>query len=135
MNNYCIGNINGTIDIHIPQWSVGLSSIINRPVFSTLNQSIDILNVKCETLDTYCELNNIEQIDFIKIDVEGGEKTIIEGAKKMLETKKIICGVFEIGQTLVDANTSSEELVTILETYGYIINKTLVQDNYVFHLP
>lgn len=40
MNNYCLGNTDGSIDIYIPQWSVGLSSVINRPVFSQLNQEI-----------------------------------------------------------------------------------------------
>ena len=53
MNSYCLGNIDGNVDIYIPQWSVGLSSIINRPVFNQLNQEIILLNVKCEKLDTY----------------------------------------------------------------------------------
>lgn len=135
MNSYCLGNIDGTIDIHIPQWSVGLSSIINRPVFSQLDQDITILNVKCQTLDTYCELNNIHEIGFIKIDVEGGEKTILDGAKNMLKTHKIVCGIFEVGQTLTDANTSGEELASLLEGYGYKIDKTLSVNDYLFYLP
>jgi FkbM family methyltransferase len=61
MNSYCLGNIDGNIEIYIPQWSVALSSIINRPVFSKLNQEIISLNVKCEKLDTYCEINNISK--------------------------------------------------------------------------
>lgn len=135
MNNYCLGNIDDNIDIYIPKWSVGLSSIINRPVFNRLNQEIIVLNVKCEKLDTYCELNNINEIGFIKIDVEGAEKTIFEGAEKMLKNNKILCGIFEIGQTLYDANTSEEEIVKLLESYGYIIDKTISQSDYLFYLP
>ena len=41
-----------------------------------------------QTLDSYCELNNISQIDFIEIDVEGAEKYIFDGATKLLENKK-----------------------------------------------
>jgi len=135
MNSYCLGNLDDNIDIYIPQWSVGLSSIINRPVFSQLNQEIVKLNVKCEKLDTYCELNNISEIGFIKIDVEGGEKTIFEGAEKMLRNNKIKCGIFEVGQTLTDANTSEEEIINLLESYGYKIDKTISQNDYLFYLP
>lgn len=135
MNNYCLGNKDGNIDIHIPMWSVGLSSIINRPVFSELDQEVKILNVECKKIDTYCKLNNITEIDFIKIDVEGGEKTIFEGAHWMLQNKKIKCGIFEIGSTLTDANTSEYEICTLLENYGYAIEKTLFQTDYIFYLP
>jgi len=135
MNNCCVGNIDGNIDIHIPQFSVGLSSIINRPVFSQLNQPIITLNVKCTTLDTYCELNNISEIGFIKIDVEGAEKAIFEGAKRLLQNKKILCGFFEVGQTLYDANTSELEIAQSLENYGYKIDKTFSPNDYLFYLP
>ena len=134
MNNYCIGNKNENIDIYIPQWSVGLSSIINRPVFKKLEQDIEILNVKCEKLDTYCEINNIDHIGFLKIDVEGAEKMIFEGANNMLKNNKISCGIFEIGQTLYDANTNENEIIDILEKYNYKINKNFDYNNYLFYL-
>jgi len=134
MNNYCLGNKNENIDIYIPMWSVGLSSIINRPVFKTLNQDITLFNVKCETTDTYCLANNIDEIDFMKIDVEGGEKMVIEGASEMLKNKKIKCGIFEIGETLKDAGTSDKEICDLLENYGYTINKQISRNDYLFHL-
>jgi FkbM family methyltransferase len=135
MNNYCLGNINGNIDIYIPQWSVGLSSIINRPVFSNLNQEINKINVECKTLDTYCKENKIDMIDFVKIDVEGAEKCIFEGAIELLHNKKIKCGIFEIGQTLYDANTHENEICDMLMRYGYMINKNISNADYVFYLP
>ena len=135
MNSYCLGNTDGNIDIYIPQWSVGLSSVINRPVFSQLNQEINKLNVKCKKLDTYCKENNIDSIDFVKIDVEGAEKYIFEGATELLKNNKIKCGLFEVGPTLHDANTNETEICEILEKYGYIINKDIVESNYLFYLP
>lgn len=135
MNNYCLGNIDGNIDIYIPQWSVGLSSVINRPVFSQLGQQINKLNVKCQKLDTYCNEHNITNINFVKIDVEGAEKFIFEGAKELLKNKQIKCGIFEVGQTLYDANTHENEICDILLSYGYILNKTFSKNDYVFYLP
>ena len=135
MNNFCLGNSNGTIDIYIPSMSVGLSSIVKRPVFDHLNQNITKLNVKCQTLDSYCSEHTIQQIDFIKIDVEGAEKMVLEGAKELLQSHRIKAGVFEVGETLKDAGTSTEEVCRLLESYGYIIETTFSQNNYVFYLP
>ena len=91
MNEYCVGNIDGQINIYIPTLSVGLSSIINRPIFSNLNQKI---NVECKKLDTYCKENNINEIVFLKIDVEGTEKNIFEADLEILKDRKIKCGIF-----------------------------------------
>jgi FkbM family methyltransferase len=131
MNEYCLADTNGMVDIHIPTHSVGLSSLIRRPVFDKLEQEITVLNVKSETLDTYCEKNNINKIQFIKIDVEGAEYLIFKGAKELLKNKKIKCGIFEIGQTLTDANTSENEICSYLKSYGYETYR-LNEDNIFF---
>jgi FkbM family methyltransferase len=133
MNEICVSNYNGDIIIYVPTLSVGISSIIRRPVFDKLNQEIMVLNTKCTTLDTYCELNNINEIDFIKIDVEGAEKVVFEGAKSLLSSKKIKAGMFEVGQTLLDAGTSTEEVCQLIESFGYTIEKVYESD-YFFYL-
>lgn len=137
MNDICLSNNDENITLNIPTWSVGLSSIIDRPVFSTLSekgQEINKLNVQCKTIDQYCEENSIKNIFFMKIDVEGAEKLVFEGAKNMLKNRKIISGIFEIGETLKDANTSENEICNLLETYGYKIVKTMFATDYLFHI-
>lgn len=135
MNSFCLGKSNGPIDIYIPSLSVGLSSVVRRPAFDQLNQDITVLNVKCQTVDSYCSEHGIQQIDFIKIDVEGAEKFVLEGAKDMLQSHRIKAGIFEIGQTLSDAGISTEEVCALLENYGYVINKEFSTHDYVFSLP
>ena len=44
---------------------------------------------KIITLDQYCQRNNIEFIDVMKIDVEDHEPEVIEGAQKLLRERKI----------------------------------------------
>lgn len=134
MNKLCLSNTNGTVDMHFPLHSVGLSSIINRPVFDNLNTEIKKVKIPSMTLDHYCDVNSIESIDFIKIDVEGAEKMIIEGAEKMFKDKKIKAGLFEIGETLKDAGTSEQEIATILENHGYNIVKNLSRNDWYFHI-
>lgn len=85
MNNYCLGDVNEEVTIFIPKWSVGLSSLVYRPVFDNLNQEITSYKVNCKTLDNYCIENNIEKIDYIKIDVEGGEMKVFKGCENMLK--------------------------------------------------
>ena len=135
MNKLCLTDKIGNIDINIPMWSVGLSSIINRPIFEKLKnegQEIIKLNVETTTIDNYCKENKIDTIDFIKIDVEGSEKMVLHGADNMLKNNKIKFGLFEIGETLEDANTSEKEICDYLKEYNYRIY-TKIPNNYLFY--
>jgi len=137
MNKYCLTNNIGTIDVTFHMWSVGLSSIIHRPVFDrlkSLGQEFKQINVKCETIDNYCKINNKKKIDFIKIHVEGAEKMVLDGANNMLKNNTIKMGIFEIGETLVDAGTSEDEICKYLMKYNYKIDKNFVPNNYIFYI-
>jgi FkbM family methyltransferase len=133
MNESCLTKYNGFIDIHIPMFSVGLSSIIKRPVFDSLQQHVTKLTVPAETFDSYCERNNIGVVDFVKIDVEGAEKMVLEGAHHMLSSGKILSGMFEVGATLTDAGTSTDELCNFIKNYGYTIDTDGFETDFYFY--
>lgn len=139
MNKVCVSDKNGTVIVNFPQTSLAISSIINRPLFNDkIITSVEkVKKVKCEclTIDHYCYINNIDMIDFIKIDVEGAEKMVLDGAKNMLEQKKIKGGIIEIIEVqLYDAGTSSREIEYMLKHYGYNIVKTLSKNDWYFHI-
>lgn len=137
MNKVCISNKNGNVIVNFPQTSLAISSIINRPLFNKILSYDKVKRVECEciTIDYYCNINNISIINFIKIDVEGAEKMVLEGAKNMLEQQKIKGGMIEIiDSQLKDAGTSSEEIESILKNYGYNIVKTLSRNDWYFHI-
>ena len=48
------------------------------------------------TLDEYAIKQNLSQIDFLKIDVEGGEPAVLDGAACLLESGKIRCLLMEV---------------------------------------
>jgi FkbM family methyltransferase len=48
----------------------------------------DIRTVKMTTIDAFCVANNIESVDFIKADVEGGEMSLLRGAEETLKKSK-----------------------------------------------
>lgn len=44
---------------------------------------------ECITIDAFCEENGIERIDFMKMDVEGAEPDVLQGAEKLIKDGKI----------------------------------------------
>ena len=61
--------------------------------------------VQIETVDNYCDENNIKRINLLKIDVEGHELDVLSGAKKMFVNKMIDIVVFEFGGCNIDTRT------------------------------
>jgi len=68
-------------------------------------------NQKTISLDQFCETNKIEKIDFIKIDVDGCEKSVLEGSKKILENFS--------PNLVVEIETNLEQIVEMLGEFGY----------------
>ena len=67
-------------------WNTFLKKDPNQPegFYNKMNSEIkDVI-----TLDSFCEINNIQHIDLIKIDVEGLECNVLEGFMKTLTNMK-----------------------------------------------
>ena len=45
--------------------------------------------VRSDTIDNYCSTNNIDNIDFLKIDTQGSEKNVLMGGSEMINKRKI----------------------------------------------
>jgi FkbM family methyltransferase len=87
-------------------------------------------SIKVQRLDDFINENNIEKVDLIKIDVEGADIEVIEGAEKILnqENLKIIMDIHHIDR---------EKLFNIFiknnySIYKYNLYRTLKIDKYEF---
>jgi len=58
-----------------------------------LGQTTELVPVT--TLDRFAEENAIESIDFLKVDVEGGEYLVFEGGRRLLQSSPGLCIMFE----------------------------------------
>ena len=58
----------------------GISTIQENPFFNLKKQ-----NVKCTTVDKFVDDEKIQKIEFIKIDVEGSEYRVLEGASNTIQ--------------------------------------------------
>jgi len=83
------------------------------------------ITVLTTTIDNYCQHHDINRINFIKIDVGGGELDVLYGAKHFLETGRIDYLQFEYGGTYLDAKTSLKEVFEYLQKFRYSIFKIL----------
>ncbi len=52
-------------------------------------KTISTFKVETDTIDNFCRLEKIPYIDILKLDVQGAEFFILQGAKEMLKNKKI----------------------------------------------
>lgn len=75
---YALGNKNEKIKCYIDEQSNTSSSIIKR------NNNEKYIEVQATTIDNFVKANNLEKVDFIKADIEGAERFMLEGAKETL---------------------------------------------------
>ncbi len=59
-------------------------------------------NIEIDTIDNFCQINNIEKIGFLKMDVQGYEYNILVGAKNMLKNGNIKYIQFEIDEPNIE---------------------------------
>lgn len=73
--------------------------------------------------DEYCRQHNIMHIDFLKVDVEGAENSVLEGFERMLSNAKISMIQFEYTELNIDSRFLLKDFYECLEAYGYQIGK------------
>jgi len=87
---------------------------IKKRKYAVANPDVEELRVKVETLDHVIPADI--KIDFLKIDVEGGEFGVLKGAQQLLKRNKPVV-VFECGLGASEFyGTKPDELYEFLET-------------------
>jgi FkbM family methyltransferase len=71
-------------------------------------------HVTLTTIDDFCRVKNISGIYFLKIDVEGNELKVLQGAEEMLAAKNIQFIQFEFGMFNIDSRTYFRDLWALL---------------------
>lgn len=106
-------------DFYVPQ-AHALSSLIDRQVFHTWgeDQLPQKVEVECVTLDSLVDKFEIDTIDYLKLDTEGGELIILNGAQNLLNSGKINLIQMEWGCWL-DIDMSIEKMNEYLSRYNY----------------
>jgi FkbM family methyltransferase len=70
--------------------------------------------VTTTTLDKFCAEHGVERIDYLKIDVEGHEFSVLRGASRMLSERRIRYIQFEFGEANIDSRTFMRDFFELL---------------------
>jgi len=112
-----------------PKKNDELSSLYKRSIFD--ETGYESIKVRCASVDSLSIQHDLEQIDFIKIDVEGAEKDVIVGCAAMMHDKKIKFIQFEYGSTYLDAEINFTDILKVSAVFGYktyeLVNNTLTE--------
>jgi len=113
--NFGFGNENATVALFSNSDESGLASVYKRKLdhfHIDMNQREE---VEIKTLDSFCTEYTIEHIHFLKLDVEGHEKKVLDGASNMLKTGAIDFIQFEFGGCNIDSRTYFQDFFYLLK--------------------
>ena len=128
LNKLAMTNKNGELSFYAfdhnvtDHHDIGVSSLYKHKDQNGVPQKeITVLGTR---LDTYCNNNNITSIDYLCLDVQGAEQSVLEGLGNMLTTIKYI--VLENDSSFYsDAPEISEQLLTNFKVVSKICNDSL----------
>lgn len=91
-----------------------------KPDYSRGNNIYSEIIIKTETLENFCLLNKINEIDFLKVDTEGHDYFILLGSKTMIDNKQIKFIQFEFSDMNIISKTTFKDFWDLLSE-NYII--------------
>jgi FkbM family methyltransferase len=111
----------GTAIMHVLESGAGTNSLAD----SIDDRRTVSEEVQLTTIDLYCEANNIEIIDLLKIDAEGHDFEVIAGASDMLDRHAVRILQFEYNQRWIGNRNYLRDVFLFLIPKGYIIGKLI----------
>ena len=123
VQDVAVGEVSGTINFDANPENRGTA---RRP-----NEETDYTEeVSCITLDEYVEEQQIEEVTLLKVDVEGYEKAVFEGAERLLSNQRVEVVYFEVCPALSrEIGFAPEAAATMLEEFGYRLYRMMPDGN------
>jgi len=95
----------GTMDLFFDKEGSGLASVYPRDLSHYHIDFSSKETIQLTTLDEFCASEKIQQIDFLKLDVEGHELAVLKGGSKMIGEGRVRLIQFEFGGCNIDSRT------------------------------
>lgn len=124
--------LNGIAGVRVEQFAVGAQRgnltlftvleghrTMNSLVRPPLDNPVSAVGVESIALDEYVELNGVERIDVMKVDTEGAELQVFEGAKRLLSEYRpiMICEILD--WVTKGWGYAAKEIAQHVQSHGY----------------
>jgi FkbM family methyltransferase len=114
LHNFGFGDTPSRTTLYSDTDASGLASVYKRKLDHFNIDMNRTEEIEIRTLESFCAENDIKQIQFLKIDVEGHEKKVLDGAKQMIDLGRIDFIQFEFGGTDIDSRTFFRDFYYLL---------------------
>jgi len=115
-NQFAISNSEGKLLLYKPRIS-GSSASSARNLHP--EEAVDTVQVSMTTLDKYLLTNRLNNLDLLKIDVEGSELMVIEGALESIKTYQPVIFAELLRKWCAQFGYSPNKVLEILFPIGY----------------
>ena len=126
LNNVGVGSSDGSMDLFTFGDGSKINSLYKRAGLENgwgIQSQRHSEKVKIITLDNYAAVNNITNISFVKVDVEGHELEVLKGAQLLLDNDQIEALQFEYGGTNIDSRVLLKDIFDFVSILNYRLYK------------
>ena len=116
LENLALGDREDSLPFHVTK-DHSVNDSLLEPVWDAQAKTVA---VQVTTLDRYCEQHGIESIDYLKIDTQGYDLKVLEGARRLFLEKRI--RMFSVELTfapMYKEQPSYLKVLTFPEEFGY----------------
>jgi len=114
---YALGDAGGEADLFLVEGAQDWCNSLRVP---QVDERTCLVRVEVRRLDDALEQMGIEQVDFLKLDVEGAELSVLRGAEKMLRGKARPTILIEVQDLRTRPwGYEAREIVRLLVDAGY----------------
>jgi FkbM family methyltransferase len=121
LNQLALGASRGSASLHVFAEAAGSNSLYRREGLTEAQATTE--EVAVGTIDDYCEAHQVERVDLLKLDVEGHELAVLQGASFMLSQGRVARIQFEYGGTYIDARILLKDVYELLVSHDYRLFK------------
>jgi len=114
LHRAALGDREGTATLHLYRQDTGHASLYERDAHYFPNEAAGQEDVEVTTLDIFAGDSGLDRISFLKIDVEGHEVSVLEGARGLLERGAVEVVQFEFGSGNLDSRTFLHDVIALL---------------------
>jgi FkbM family methyltransferase len=83
----------------------------------------EVIEVPVRRLDDHAREHKVDAVDFLKVDVEGYELSVLRGARSLLEGRRVRAIMLEVGDvTCANARVAPAEILDYLHGLGYVVH-------------